>query len=260
MQGLKFFIINLASAKERREYISRLCRKYQLDYEIIEAVNGRELSGEEIERVSDAKRSHQLLGRTLTQGEIGCALSHKKAFERMFALGLEECVILEDDAWFDERLGYLLSLRNKLPKDLEVLLLGHYRQVYLDDGFRVESPFSRRFDLNLDSTFHLKRLVGGGFGTHALYWKLKGAKKMFRHLEKIFVPYDHSTSDDKVVNVYALYPVVVETDSIFGRETSVQETNANRTKKRPKWRKYLKRFKKEILFLIPSFKGLRDYA
>ncbi|TLD82725.1 glycosyltransferase [Helicobacter sp. MIT 11-5569] len=257
---MKFFVINLIAATQRREYISNLCLKYHLDFEIIDAVNGKELDESVIANVSNPAGSQNLLGRTLSKGEIGCALSHKKAFERMFALGLEECVILEDDAWFDERLEYLLSLRKDFPKDLELLLLGHYRQVYLDDGFRIESPFSRCYDYALDSTYHLKRLVGGGFGTHALYWKLKGAQKMYQHLEKILVPYDHSTSDDNVVNVYALYPVVVETDEVFGKETSVQDSNTNRTKRRPKWRKYLKRFKKEILFLIPSFKRLKEYV
>ncbi|MCW1350495.1 glycosyltransferase family 25 protein [Campylobacter jejuni] len=38
---MKFLIINLKKAKQRKEYISQLCQKYQLDYEIIEAVEGK---------------------------------------------------------------------------------------------------------------------------------------------------------------------------------------------------------------------------
>ncbi|MDD6055232.1 MAG: glycosyltransferase family 25 protein [Helicobacteraceae bacterium] len=254
----KVFIINLKSEVKRKEYIINLCEKYKLDFEIIEAVNGRELSEVELAKISDESESKKRIGRILTKGEFGCALSHKKALSKMLELNLSECIILEDDASFDKNLLEFLSLRESLPKNLDLLLLGHYRQVYLDDGFRIESPFSRRFSYNLNFKYSLKRLVGGGFGTHGLYWRARGAAKMLKYLEKIILPYDYYTSDDSFVNVYALYPIVVETDEVFGKETSVQE-NINRIKRRPKWRKYIKRLKKEVLFLIPSFKNLREY-
>ena len=57
---------------------------------------------------------------------------------------------------FDEKLNYILSLKDKFPKDLELFLLGHYRQVYLDDGFRIESPFSLRYDYKIDDFYHAK--------------------------------------------------------------------------------------------------------
>lgn len=257
---MKFFIINLEIAKDRKEYISSLCEKYGLEYEIINAVNGRELENDFIRNISDEAESRKRLGRTLSLGEIGCALSHKKVFERMFELGLKEAVILEDDAFFDEELLRVLKLKLKFPQDLELLLLGHYRQVYLDDGFRIETPFSRRFDYPLDEKYSLKRIVGGGFGTHGYYITEKGARKMHKALEKIIVPYDHCTSNDKMTNLYALYPVVVVTDEVFGKQTYIQDGSLKvRYKKRNLISKIIKRIKKEILFLIPSFRRLRKY-
>ncbi|CAM2823937.1 glycosyltransferase family 25 protein [Helicobacter burdigaliensis] len=257
---MKFFIINLEIAKDRREYISSLCEKYGLDYEIIQAVNGRELGSDFIQSISDEEISKKRLGRVLSVGEIGCALSHKKVFLRMFELDLKEAVILEDDAYFDEELLRVLRFKERFPKDLELLLLGHYRQVYLDDGFRIETPFSRRFDYYLDEKYSLKRIVGGGFGTHGYYITKKGAKKMYEALQKIIVPYDHCTSNDKITNLYALYPVVVRTDEIFGKQTYIQDGSLKvRYKKRNLISKIIKRIKKEILFLIPSFRRLREY-
>lgn len=257
---MKVFIINLKQATDRKEYISELCHKYALDFEIIEAIYGKELSESFVKDITDEPLSKKVLGRTLRPGEIGCALSHKKCFERMFALALDEALILEDDASFDEKLLYVLSLKAKFPKDLELLLLGHERQVYGDDGFRIDSPYSRRFDLALDENYHLKRLAGGGFGTHAYYINAKGAKKMHTFLAKIIYPYDHCTSNDKVINVYALHPVVVLCDEFFGKQTYVQsEQQKTSIKKKSLLAKYFKRLRKELLFFLPSLRKLKKY-
>ncbi|EAI3284797.1 glycosyltransferase family 25 protein, partial [Campylobacter jejuni] len=251
--------INLKIAKDRKEYMQNLCLKHNLDYEIIQAVDGKELDSDFVKNISDFSLSEKYLGRTLSLGEIGCALSHKKCFERMFELNLNECLILEDDAYFDEKLNYILSLKDKFPKDLELFLLGHYRQVYLDDGFRIESPFSLRYDYKIDDFYHAKRLVGGGNGTHGYYINKNGALKMYKYLEKIIFPYDHCTSNDNIINVYALYPVVITTDEIFGAQTYVQDDNKRRYRKRSKISKYIKKIKNKIIFFIPSLKKLRKY-
>ncbi|HEF1918401.1 TPA: glycosyltransferase family 25 protein, partial [Campylobacter coli] len=256
---MKFFIINLKIAKDRKEYIQNLCNRYNLDYEIIEAINGKKLNPEFIQNINNPVLSCQHFGRELSLGELGCALSHKKCFERMFELNLNECLILEDDAFFDEKLLYILDLKHKFPNDLELLLLGHYRQVYLDDGFRIESPFSLRYDYKLDNFYHIKRLVGGGNGTHGYYINKKGAKKMYKILENIIYPYDHYTSNDDIINVYALYPVVITTDKVFGTQTYVQDDNKRRYRKRNKISKYIKKIKNKIIFFIPSLKKLKKY-
>ncbi|EAH6868987.1 glycosyltransferase [Campylobacter lari] len=256
---MKIFIINLERACDRKEYIQNLCKKYNLDFEIISAIDGKQLSKDYISQMTDKNLSLHFIKRELTLGEIGCALSHKKCFERMFELELNECIILEDDAFFDEKLLYILELQNIFPKNLELLLLGHYRQVYPDDGFRIESPFSLRYDYKLDATYHLKRLVGGGNGTHGYYINKKGAIKMYNFLKKIIVPYDHCTSNDNIINVYALYPVVITTHELYGSQTYVQNETAKRLKKRSKFSKYFKRLKKEIMFFIPSLKRLKKY-
>ncbi|EAH9309731.1 glycosyltransferase, partial [Campylobacter jejuni] len=43
---MKFFIINLKIAKDRKEYMQNLCLKHNLDYEIIQAVDGKELDSD----------------------------------------------------------------------------------------------------------------------------------------------------------------------------------------------------------------------
>lgn len=141
---MKFFVINLECAKDRKVYIKALCESLKLDFDIIEAVDGASLSESEIKEVSDESLSLKKLGRSLKKGEIACALSHKKCLEMILEQDLNEAVILEDDAFFDAKLLNFLKLKNHFPKELELLLLGHYRQVYPDDGFRIESPFFKK--------------------------------------------------------------------------------------------------------------------
>ncbi len=255
---MKFFVINLKSAVERRKYISNLCEKYGADYEIVEAVVGKELSEKFLNAICDPQVVSKIFGKPLKKGEIGCALSHRACLERMLALGLDEAVIIEDDASFDERLFEFLRLKERFPPELELLLLGHYRQVYLDDGFRVESPFSLRYDFDFGEGHHLKRLVGGGLGSHGYYVRKAGAKKLLDATRRLLKPYDHYTSSDEVSNVYALYPVLIETDEMMGLKSSIQN-NENRQKKRFKLKKYFKRFRKWAMFFVPSLMKLKEY-
>ncbi len=325
---MKFFIINLPCDSERRERMVRRCGELGLDYEIVEAIDGRRLSADELAAAQGlatgqsgaqdlsaqpaaaqptaqpaqpvtsaistataqniqqstqnataqttqnavptaasnsatqnaatphaATTTSKRYKKPLTPGEIGCALSHRKALARLLELGLPHAVILEDDAVFGGALAAFLRLVPRFPPELELLLLGHYRQVYLDDGFRVESPFSLRYDLDLGEGHRLKRLVGGGLGAHGYFVTARGAARLLAASEPVRRPYDHYTSDDAAVNVFALHPVVVEFE--FGGESSVQ--GARREKKRPLIAKLFKRLRKWAMFFPRSLMPLRKY-
>lgn len=87
---MKVFIINLKESVKRRQCIEYQCRRYSLDYEFIDAVNGHLLSGEDI-----VKHTREINYAT-RPGEIGCALSH--IYRLIDERGLEQALILEDDA------------------------------------------------------------------------------------------------------------------------------------------------------------------
>lgn len=251
---MKIFVINLTSQRQRRENITKKLNLLGLEFEFINAIYGKNLSEQQKQNVLDASRAGEFK-RALSDGEIGCFLSHKLALERFLQSKCEDCVILEDDAVIDERLLEFLSLVPRLPKTCELVLLGHYRQVYLDDGFRVESPFSLRFDYELNEIYHLKRLVGGGLGSHGYFITRAGAQRLLAASERFFKPFDHYTSDESVVNVFALYPVAVEFE--LHSHSSVQE--CRKTKRRPLLAKYFKRLRKWVMFLPKSLKKPREY-
>ncbi|MDR7342789.1 glycosyl transferase family 25 [Pantoea alhagi] len=90
---MKTFVINLEKDHERREKIVKQCVINKLKYELIHAVDGRTLSTEMLTLVT-----HDYPRCALTNGEIGCALSHLTIYARMVAEDVPYALVLEDDS------------------------------------------------------------------------------------------------------------------------------------------------------------------
>ncbi|MBZ7948527.1 glycosyltransferase family 25 protein [Campylobacter sp. RM9929] len=253
---IKFLIINLKKAIKRKEYIVNLCQKYKLDYEIIEAVDGKTIDKNEYLNIVSYDKMLQFHKRELGLGELGCSLSHKKCYEKILQENIKHAVILEDDAYFDKTLLEFLQYLDDFPKDLELLLLGHQRQVY-NDGFRIESPYSRRFAKKI-ANYKIRRLIGRGNGTYGYFITKNGALKLFSHLEKIYLPIDALTCNEKILNTYALFPILIYTHENFMLESSTQD-DKKFLKKRSKISKYIKKFHIFVKYFLPSLKKVRPY-
>ncbi|MBK2001317.1 glycosyltransferase family 25 protein, partial [Campylobacter sp. 2018MI35] len=254
---MKFLIINLKKATQRKKYISQLCQKYKLDYEIIEAVDGKTIDKNEYLNIVDYDKMLNFHKRKLGLGELGCSLSHKKCYEKMLREDVNHAIILEDDAYFDERLLNFLKYINEFPKDLELLLLGHQRQVYNDDGFRIESPYSRRFVKKI-ANYKIRRLISRGNGTYGYFITKNGALKLLSHLKKMYLPIDALTCNEKVLNTYALFPVLICAHENFMLESSTQD-DKKFLKKRSKISKYIKKFHIFIKYFFPSLRKIKPY-
>lgn len=100
---MKAFIINLDSSTERRVTIAAQCQKAGINYEFIRAVNGKQLSDEEIAQHT------QPLNYAFKAGEIGCALSHLSIYRKIVDENIPQALILEDDALLTDHLPVVLS-------------------------------------------------------------------------------------------------------------------------------------------------------
>lgn len=89
---MKVFVINLARSPERRASMEQQLSLLNLDYEIVEAVDGSQLS------YTDIMKETRPLNYALSCGEVGCALSHINIYRRIAAEGIPLALILEDDA------------------------------------------------------------------------------------------------------------------------------------------------------------------
>ncbi|HGG8948503.1 TPA: glycosyltransferase family 25 protein, partial [Enterobacter cloacae] len=94
---MKTFVINLKTEVKKRNNIDAQCKANGFDYEIVEAVNGRELQDEATHLLAQ-----NLSQARLTKGVIGCTLSHLYIYSRMVADNIPYALVLEDDITITE--------------------------------------------------------------------------------------------------------------------------------------------------------------
>jgi len=94
---MKIFVINLARSTEHRTCIEQQLALMNLDHEVVEAVDGSQLS------YTDIMKETRPLNYALSCGEVGCSLSHINIYRRMASEGIPMALILEDDALIDYR-------------------------------------------------------------------------------------------------------------------------------------------------------------
>ncbi len=121
---MKVFVINLKDSLERRKSIDIQLNKLNLDYEVVDAIDGRALSNEEI-----TQHTHEL-NYACKPGEIGCSLSHLKVYRKILEHNIPCALILEDDVQLTDDLPLVLTelshfIKTNAPS---VTLLTHAHQ------------------------------------------------------------------------------------------------------------------------------------
>lgn len=89
MPTLPVFVISLKGAVKRRALIKKHLEALGIHHEIIDAVQGDTLTPEYIKEINPTGN--------MSQGQIGCYLSHIHLFERIVAQNIPVALILEDD-------------------------------------------------------------------------------------------------------------------------------------------------------------------
>jgi glycosyl transferase family 25 len=104
------------------------------------------LSGESIDEYYDEKKSIELFNNKLSLGEIGCALSHIKIYQKMVSEDIACSVIMEDDVCIiDSKMDDLLKkLEGIYAADFPVVVLLNYvrRYVLNDDDIVVDEKYA----------------------------------------------------------------------------------------------------------------------
>lgn len=113
---MKVFIINLEKSVERKEKIEKLAIQSGLDYEFIPAFDGRNLTVTERNELYDEGAAKRTTGRIFSNGEIGCAISHRKAYELILERNIDRAVIVEDDVLFENDCKKVLEGIEKIKK------------------------------------------------------------------------------------------------------------------------------------------------
>ena len=90
------FVVNLATATQRREAMQSLLARHQIAATWLEAVDGRLIPEAELAQHFDADRAELEYG-PMVRGEIGTSLSHVNIYRQMVEQQIQYAVVLEDD-------------------------------------------------------------------------------------------------------------------------------------------------------------------
>jgi glycosyl transferase family 25 len=190
MTGLPVFVISLAWSVERRAPLLAALMRAGIAHEVVEAADGATLVDRRDIPGGDAHTLDRqpLLGRRLTPGEIGCAVSHLMLWRRI-AASARPAVVLEDDCQLAESAPSVLERLAAMPHAWDLVLLGHRSTRRGRD--RGATPAVR--GRVLGRGHRLARLVE--FATDACAYAIspRGAERLARFAEPIRVPADWIT-------------------------------------------------------------------
>ncbi len=105
---INIFYINLDTRVDRQDNIIQQMSNLNLVAQRVSASVGKDLSVEEKSFI-DYDKFLCLMKRTITDGEIGCALSHRRIWKYILENDIDYALVMEDDVIFDKRLVEVIS-------------------------------------------------------------------------------------------------------------------------------------------------------
>jgi len=198
---MKVFVINLESSIDRRHRMESLLKHTSLDWEIFPAFDGRKMTDLERDSLYDGSKALKNVGRQMSNGEIGCAISHRNIYHKMLKAGITEAVVLEDDVELERDFESVVSAISALQLKNTVLKLE-------DRCEKVVSSCWGR--LSIDKTYSIRKPVEKKyFGAYGYYLDVEAAKRLLSVDQKITDVSDHWSFYKKFVNMRILTPHVV---------------------------------------------------
>lgn len=137
----QIFIISLKKDEARRQKLKERFKSYD-EFSLIEAVDGRTMNA--MEYFKHAVASFNAYGKFLSPAEIGCTLSHMKAYGEFLKSEAKFALMFEDDViGSDEGIKEAFKLAEKMPSNA-ILICG------CQDGLEGRfSAFGKRVDEKL---------------------------------------------------------------------------------------------------------------
>ena len=142
-------VVSLKSDVYRRSNIIKLLSSFKLDFEFIDAIDGRLMIAKDFFSLSISSRRG-----FLSPAELGCSLSHQKAYVEFlnsdydFLMVLEDDIIIDNFSFFNyefcENLNDLLLIlggqdglrRSKLLRNVRLHRFGHYAHTFFGRFFQ----------------------------------------------------------------------------------------------------------------------------
>ncbi len=203
---IKTYVINLKESVSRRERVLTEIQKYPcLNVEFVEAVNGKKMSVEEINRHFDSHKFVRRAGRNPLPGEIGCVLSHNECYRRLLDSNDNIALILEDDVCFLDQEHFesiLMDISQKMVQNIPCVLTLSRHNLYYKNKIDKIGEYS------------LYR-IREAWGMCAYIINKKAADKILSMPKPYYVADDFLLLNKKNITVYGIHPMLALSASEF---------------------------------------------
>ena len=242
------FVINLARSIDRRRDIEKNLKECEIDYQIITAIEGAALTEQE-------KKGHtREINYAITNGEIGCALSHIQIYRHIVENNIASALILEDDAYINKELkGIIESLELQLNEYDPYLIILTETMKYIK---KSKTPLSNK---------HALHEVLEAAGAHGYFVNHKAAKALVDFLYPVWLVADkwNVVYEHGICNVLAVKPPVIskthhEMNSTI-RIYTQDEKNKIRTDKDKIWEQLKKKRSLSIRARVAKLKIINAF-
>ena len=209
---LKILVINLARSTERRAGMRRKLELLGLDFEFVEAVDGRDFDVQ-AHPAYDSPRRRRAFGRDLNGGELGCRRAHRAILQRMVGEGLEQVLVLEDDVVLGE--DFLAVMPSLLAA------AQHYDIVRFLSAAKI-ARLRRRPVLPLAKGYSLARLETTPGGAYAYLIRRHAAEKLLSRMQRNWLPVDTlmGRSWEHGLNWLIVWPALADYDRAIDPDIS----------------------------------------
>jgi glycosyl transferase family 25 len=222
----KVLLINLDERQDKLASVKSQLDSIGVDFERISAVRGADLTEEEIEKSYSSELNKKRYLKEMSVGEVGCYLSHRKAWQTIVTEELDFAVLIEDDA-------RLLADFEEVFELLKCLVDWDYIKLHGGRGGRKVSD-----SLSFTPTHSLVHYDKAPVSTLAQGISLRGAKKLLEFSQPFYRPVDVDIQLfwEKHIDVLGVEPRLVDKAN-FDSDIDNMSKGRGRSKKSGFWKR-----------------------
>ncbi|RJE72298.1 glycosyl transferase family 25 [Pseudoalteromonas sp. MSK9-3] len=231
------FLINLDQSTQRLKACTDRLNSQNIRFERLSGVYGKSLTQEELARHYSHTLNLKKYHRALSQGEIGCYLSHRKAWQAIVDRQLDYAIIIEDDFKIVGPLQDVFDSIADLNFDWQLIKLAAYEN--REKPILYKSKLNSHFDL----VIHKKAMTG----CCAQAISLEGARQLLKATDKFARPVDTDIQHiwETNVPVYSMMPYYIEQAGEF--ESDIAKASSGAPVKKHFWKRKWHQFQEKRL-------------
>ncbi|BBN83372.1 hypothetical protein PA25_33570 [Pseudoalteromonas sp. A25] len=230
------YLINLDQSTDRLDKSSARLKEQGLTFERISGVYGKTLSDIDLIKNYQPMLNKQLFYRPLSKGEIGCYMSHRKAWQAIVDNKHPYAIVMEDDFRLVGDLSDVFATIECLPVDWQLLKLAAY------ENRTRPIAFSHSVNEKFELVVHKKAMTG----CCAQAISYEGAKTLLAATEQFARPVDTDLQHvwETKVAVYSLMPYYIEQD--LGFDSDISAASGTKKVKKRFWKRKWLQLKEKI--------------